>query len=216
LGFAVLAYDKRGAGASSGQYLQSSDYPAEILLRRLAADAAAMFERLAAQSDVDSTRLGFFGASQAGWIIPLAAELTHGRPRYNVVLSGNAVSTGVEQYYSDLTGDGTRPPRVADRARVEALVADFNGAPGFDPAPVLEASRTPTLWLFGDLDESGPTFESVRVLNRIRSNGNDRHTVIRYPNANHALRDTVTGKEVPIWDDLMAWLTQNQVLGPSR
>src|ERR687897_3906395 len=31
-GFAVLAYDKRGAGASTGSYLQSRDYPAEVLL----------------------------------------------------------------------------------------------------------------------------------------------------------------------------------------
>ena len=89
LGFAVLAYDKRGAGASSGLYLRSRDHPADVLLRRLAADAAAMFARLAADPEVD-TRLGFFGASQAGWIIPLAAELTRTRPRYQVILSGNA------------------------------------------------------------------------------------------------------------------------------
>jgi uncharacterized protein len=215
LGFAVLAYDKRGAGASSGLYLQSRDHPADVLLRRLAADAAAMFDEFAADPDVDTTRLGFFGASQAGWIIPLAAELTRTRLRYHVILSGNAVSTGVEQYYSDLTGDGTRPPQVADRAEIERLVLSFNGPPGFDPGPVLLASRTPTLWLLGDRDESGPTFASVRVLDTIRATGNDRYTVIRYPNANHALRDVATGEAVPIWDDMMTWLRQSQILAPS-
>ena len=208
LGFAVLAYDKRGAGASSGLYLRSSDHPADVLLRRLAADAAAMFDTMAADPNVDTTRLGFFGASQAGWIIPLAAELTRTRPRYHIILSGNAVSTGVEQYYSDLTGDGTRPPQVADRAEIERLVMSFRGPAGFDPAPVLLASRTPTLWLFGDHDESGPTFASVRVLDGIRATGNDRHTVIRYPNANHALRDIATDEAVPLWDDMAAWLRQ--------
>jgi dienelactone hydrolase len=216
LGFAVLAYDKRGAGESSGLYLRSRDYPPDVLLRRLAADAAAMFDKLAADPHVDTTMLGFFGASQAGWIIPLAAELTRTRPRYHVILSGNAVSSGVEQYYSDLTGDGTRPPQVADRADIERLVLSFDGPPGFDPAPVLLASRTPTLWLLGELDESGPTFASVRVLDAIRASGNDRHAVIRYPNANHALRDITSGEPVPIWDDMMTWLRQIHVLPPSR
>jgi len=205
-GFAVLAYDKRGAGASSGMYLQSASTPPAVLLRRLAADAAAAFDQLAAEPEVDTTRLGFFGASQAGWIIPLAAELTHARARFHILLSGPAVSTAVEQYYSDLTGDGTPPARVTDRAEVERLTLAFRGDPGFDPAPVLQLSRVPTLWLLGDRDESVPTFASVRVLDSLRATGNNRHTVIRYAHADHHLRDVATGDAVPIWDDMMAWL----------
>jgi dipeptidyl aminopeptidase/acylaminoacyl peptidase len=82
--------------------------------------------------------------------------------------------------------------------------------------PVLLASRTPTLWLLGDFDESGPTFASVRVLDAIRASGNERHAVIRYPNANHSLRDIASGEPVPIWDDMMTWLRQLHVLAPSR
>ena len=108
LGFAVLAYDKRGAGESSGEYLQSARTPPDVLLRRLAADAAAASIRSPLTLTSIPPELGFFGASQAGWIIPLAAEQTRTRPRFHVILAGNAVSTGVEQYYSDLTGDGTR------------------------------------------------------------------------------------------------------------
>ena len=212
LGFAVLAYDKRGAGASSGEYLRSASTAPDILLRRLASDAAAMFDTLTSDADVDSTRLGFFGASQAGWIIPLAAEQTRTRPRFHVILSGNAVSTGVEQYYSDLTGDGIRTPQVTDRAEIERRVLRFDGRPGFDPAPVLRASRIPTLWLFGDLDESGPTFASVRVLDALRAAGTDRHTIVRYAGANHALRDVETGKPVWLWNDMMAWLEEHRLL----
>jgi uncharacterized protein len=211
-GFAVLAYDKRGAGASSGFYMRASEHPPEVLLGRLAADAAAMFDQLATDPDVDSTRLGFFGASQAGWIIPLAAERTRTSPRFHVFLSGPAVSTGVEQYYSDLTGDGNRPARVADRAEVERLVMRFDGNPGFDPAPLLAASRVPTLWLLGDRDASVPTFATARVLDSIRARGNDRHTVVRYSNANHALQDTASGEPAPIWDQIMRWMEQVGVL----
>jgi dienelactone hydrolase len=207
LGFAVLAYDKRGAGESSGEYLRGGGDAAEGLLRRLAADAAAMFDELAKNPEIDSTRVGFFGASQAGWVIPLAAERTRIRPRFNVILAGNAVSTGVEQYYSDLTSDGTGEPQVSDPAEIERRVLGFDGPPGFDPRPVLVASSTPTVWLFGDLDQSGPTFASVLVLDDIRAGGNDRHRIIRYPNANHALRDVDTGESAPIWDDMMHWLS---------
>lgn len=216
LGFAVLSYDKRGAGASSGLYIPGRLWgdSAEAVLRGLAADAAAIMDRLATEPDVESKRVGFFGASQAGWIIPLAAELTHTRPRFNVILSGNAVPTGVEGYYSELTGDGMRAPQVADHAEIERLVLVFSGQLGFDPAPVLLASLTPTLWLLGDRDESGPTFASVRALDRIRAAGNDRHTVIRYPNANHALRDVGTGEAVPIWNDMMTWFTRSHILAP--
>jgi len=216
LGFAVLAYDKRGAGESSGEYLRSASTAPDVLLRRLAADAAAAFDTLAADPDVDTTTLGFFGASQAGWIIPLAAELTRTPPRFHVILSGNAVSTGVEQYYSDLTGDGTRAPQVTDRAEIERRVLRFDGRTGYDPAPVLGASRIPTLWRLGDLDASGPTFASVRVLDSLRAAGSDRHTVVRYPSANHALRNVATGKAVPLWNDMMAWLGENRLLAPLR
>jgi dipeptidyl aminopeptidase/acylaminoacyl peptidase len=212
LGFAVLAYDKRGAGASSGEYLQSARTPPGVLLRRLAADAAAAFDSLAADPEVDTTRIGFFGASQAGWIIPLAAELTRTPPRYHVILAGNAVSTGVEQYFSDLTGDGNRPPQITDRAEIERRVTAFQGPRGFDPAPVLFASRVPTLWLLGDRDESGPTFATVRVLDSLRAAGSERHTVIRYPNADHGLRDVTSGKSLPLWDDMMTWLRQVEII----
>lgn len=216
LGLAVLSYDKRGAGESSGIYIPGRLWgdSTETVLRGLAADAAAVMDRLATEPGVDSSRVGFLGASQAGWIIPLAAEMTRTRPRFNVILSGNAVSTGVEGYYSELTGDGTGTPQVSDPEEIERLVLGFSGQAGFDPEPVLRASLTPTLWLLGDRDESGPTFASVRVLDRIRASGNDQHTVIRYPNANHALRIVDTGESVPIWKDIRTWLMRTHILAP--
>jgi pimeloyl-ACP methyl ester carboxylesterase len=206
-GLAVLSYDKRGVGASSGVYEQRGGDGAEATLRRLAGDAARAFDALSATSGVDRERLGLFGASQAGWVIPLAAELTRTPPKFHVILSGPAVSTGAEQYYSDLTSDGTGPPPVSDRAEVERLTLAFNGRPGFDPLPFLKATRVPTLWLLGARDMSVPTFASVRALEAIRQAGNDSHTVIQYATADHSLRDVDSGRPVPLWDDVMRWLT---------
>ena len=78
--------------------------------------------------------------------------------------------------------------------------------------PTLLASRVPTLWLLGDLDESVPTFASIQVLDSIRAAGNVSHTVRRYPSANHSLRDVATGERLPVFDDMMSWLKDQGIL----
>ena len=66
LGFAVLIYDRRGSGRSSGN-LQSVDY------ETLADDAVAGQHALAKLPRVDPTKIGFWGLSQGGWLAVLAA-----------------------------------------------------------------------------------------------------------------------------------------------
>jgi fermentation-respiration switch protein FrsA (DUF1100 family) len=63
-GIATLMYDKRGTGQSSGHW--ESDY------EDLAEDALAGVKLLQAHPDVYSHQIGLCGASQAGWIIPIA------------------------------------------------------------------------------------------------------------------------------------------------
>jgi pimeloyl-ACP methyl ester carboxylesterase len=52
-GIGVLAYDKRGVGASQGVYPRNRGNNAESVLRTLAADAAAALDRLRQEPDVD-------------------------------------------------------------------------------------------------------------------------------------------------------------------
>ena len=66
LGFAVLIYDRRGSGQSSGS-LQGVDY------ETLADDAVAGQHALAELSRIDPARIGFWGLSQGGWLAVLAA-----------------------------------------------------------------------------------------------------------------------------------------------
>jgi len=205
-GIGVLAYDKRGCGASGGEYSQSAGMGAEAVLRLLAHDAEAAFGRLRDDPGVEPSRLGFFGASQASWIIPLAAERLDPRPRFHVILSGAAVSTGVEAFYSQLTGDGLRAPQTSDPIAIRTHVEGYAGPTGFDPAPTLLALRVPTLWLLGDADESVPAFATVRVLDSIRAAGNSSHTVVVYPEVDHALRHVRTRASAPLWRDIRAWL----------
>jgi dipeptidyl aminopeptidase/acylaminoacyl peptidase len=66
LGFAVLIYDRRGSGQSSGS-LQGVDY------ETLADDGVAGQHALAKFSRIDPARIGFWGLSQGGWLAVLAA-----------------------------------------------------------------------------------------------------------------------------------------------
>jgi len=65
-GFVVLSYDKRGVGGSTGDYRIAD--PEE-----LASDAAAAVAFLRSRPEVDSTKVGLFGASQGGMIEPFVA-----------------------------------------------------------------------------------------------------------------------------------------------
>ena len=66
LGFAVLVFDRRGSGESSGDFA-SADF------ETLADDAIAGQRALAKIPRVDQTRIGFWGLSQGGWLAVLAA-----------------------------------------------------------------------------------------------------------------------------------------------
>jgi len=66
-GFAVLTFDKRGCGASTGSWLTSS-------LQDMAADGRVLLEWLKARAGVDAGRIGLVGVSQGGWVAPLVAS----------------------------------------------------------------------------------------------------------------------------------------------
>jgi hypothetical protein len=84
LGMAVLTYDKRGCGGSSGDWR-------EVDLDVLAQDALAAATWLATRPEIDPRRVGLWGISQGGWITPLVASLADGLA-FVINSSGPAVS----------------------------------------------------------------------------------------------------------------------------
>ncbi len=67
-GISVFVYDKRGTGASEGEYTQNFEL--------LAADAAHALDQARSMTPGRAGRAGFFGGSQGGWVAPRAATLT--------------------------------------------------------------------------------------------------------------------------------------------
>ena len=65
-GVAVLVFDRRGSGASEGDF-ETADF------EDLAGDVIAAVEYLQSRADIDPAKIGLHGTSQGGWIAPLAA-----------------------------------------------------------------------------------------------------------------------------------------------
>ncbi|HEV2668898.1 MAG TPA: alpha/beta hydrolase, partial [Blastocatellia bacterium] len=66
-GVAVLTYDKRGSGKSTGDVQQAN-------ISDLAGDALVGTQFLKARKDIDPQRIGLMGGSEGGWVVPLAAS----------------------------------------------------------------------------------------------------------------------------------------------
>ncbi len=210
-GIAALAYDKRGVGESGGQYPTFNVADCRPLLEGLTDDLLAAVAYLRTRDDIDHDRIGLYGGSQAGWIMPLAAS--RGEIAFIVSISGPAVSCGEEDLYSRLTGDDPGPyranPLSSDeiRRRMEA----FAGPHGFRPAEILASLDVPTLWVLGTGDRSVPTWMTVDVLDGIRAAGNEAHTVLLFEGGDHSLRGP-GGRPIEYRPRVVAWLEQQGIL----
>ena len=194
-GFAVLRFDKRGAGESTGRYVNVgvTDSPERFPL--LASDVAAAVRLLRTRPEIDGRRIGLAGVSQAGWILPHAAREL-GDVAFVLILSGPVCTVGQEVFYSNIV------ERDASRTIPEAQAAmpAFNGAPGYDPLPVLRTLTTPTLWVLGLDDRSIPIELTLENLKALKTAG--RPVEWRtYPGLGHSLGPH-------IWDDIGPWIAR--------
>ena len=184
LGFTVLAYDKRGAGDSGGRY------PGELAttqnLNVYAADAAACLRYLSSWPGVDPRRVGFHGGSQGGWTVPLAIRAVPATA-FAVLASAPAVSVDQQGTWAGYT-NGSRQWRAAPQSEIDAGFQ--TPSVGYDPGPVLAATKTPILWLNGELDGQVPTRLNTQVLNRL---GRPNFESIVFPGTGHSLLQSGTG-----------------------
>lgn len=199
-GYAIFQYDKRGVGDSGGVYSGVSAGTSERLMAGLASDAAAAAEFLATQPQIDSAHIGLFGASQAGWIAPQAADLSD-KVSFIALISGPAVTVGIENLYSRMTDDQNGAISEAQVEEYSQSIANYDFDFGYDPRGAIAALRIPALWILGARDASQPTRETAAILEEIRAT-NDNITIFVYPNGNHFLSGQAYMDEV-----LLPWLS---------
>ncbi len=192
-GFAVLRYDKRGTGFSTGGFNEVTTENSVAQIGLLAADMVAAVRTLKSAAGVDPNRIGFFGVSQAGWVMPLAASQTTD-VKFIAAVVGPTVAVGPLYYYA---GQATDPAKTFDA--LSQLLAAYGGATGYDPRPSLQALSIPMLYQMATTDRVVPTRESIAVLNTLIAAGKPI-TVMQYPGG-HELRETQT-----FVADLLTWL----------
>jgi dienelactone hydrolase len=182
-GYAVLLCDKRGVGRSSGHY-EGENNVSTANIELLASDAAAALRTLAAYPGVRSDAVGFWGVSQAGWIIPRAAAL-NGHAAFMMIVSGPTTTTGEQMEYSRITGEHD-PGTGMTTQDAEQLMSERSPT-GFDPVPDLETLNIPGLWLQGDHDWRIPAVKSVGILDRLIKESNRPYAYHIFTGAGHAI-----------------------------
>ena len=181
-GVAVLSYDKRGVGESQGVCCPGDRGDFDLI----AADATEAVNSLRSVEGIDARHVGLVGASQAGWLVPVAAVRSP-NVAFTAVADGPTVTQGEERLYSLLTGEeGAGGGSLSNRA--VAFRLKRVGPSDFDPLPFLERMPVPGLWLYGDHDRSIPTDQCVSILRRINAAGKD-FSVVTFPGAGHGLLD---------------------------
>jgi uncharacterized protein len=119
-GIAVLGYDKRGVGGSTGDWNTAS-------FDDLAGDVVAAFEYLKKRSDIDPAHIGLLGVSQAGWVMPLAAVRARDLA-FLISISGAGVpaaETTIDQAQNEMIARGMKPQTIADVVALMKLQYEF-------------------------------------------------------------------------------------------
>jgi pimeloyl-ACP methyl ester carboxylesterase len=221
-GIALLGYDKRGVGASTGDWNTAT-------FEDLAGDVVAACAFLKGRADIDPARIGVLGISQAGWIMPIAAVRSRDIA-FLVSISGAGVppaETTIDQTRNELTTTGAPAPMIeniiglmrlqydyartgngwdAYAAKRAEMVARMGQAPPslpgtaddpywasvrrfyfYDPATTLPKLTTPTLAVWGALDNNIMAGKNKAAWERaLRASGNRDYTLTVLPNADHA------------------------------
>jgi pimeloyl-ACP methyl ester carboxylesterase len=142
-GIAVFVYDKRGTGASQGEYTQNFELLADDAVAALAQARAMMKGRF--------SRAGYFGGSQGGWVAPLAAT----RSRADFVAVGfGLVASPIEEDHEQMLSEATELGLGADarklidrlsRATASLLLSGFTQ--GFQELTAVRRDLTPQPWV---------------------------------------------------------------------
>jgi len=145
-GVGVFVYAKRGSGGSEGHYTQD--------FYVLAEDAAAAVVEARRLAGARVSRVGLHGASQGGWVAPLAAA----RIPVDFVIVGFGMAYGVlsedsDQVVQDLEARGWGPEVLGQAREITDVTGAFvasHGAVGFEGLEAVRARYRAEPW-FADI-----------------------------------------------------------------
>ena len=201
-GISLLTYDKRGVGKSGGVYAGpevGTNNVDSLNINLLAKDARAALNKIKNYSN--DTPIGLLGFSQAGWIIPIAAN---NNPLVNfMVLFSCPTITSLEQlrfqfytngntnFWINHTEEDARNHIKNDSDRYQFISTD--------PKVALRNISAPSLWLFGEKDIQIPVKLCIEQINTLKSEGKPfEYTLFSNLGHNTAFTDDKSHVEIAI------------------
>ena len=208
-GIAVLTYDKRGVGESGGVYVGPSVGTNNIdsgNLHLLSHDANAGVKTLRKYLKNKKLPIGLIGFSQAGWIIPIAAN-QNSQIAYMVLFSCPTITTLEQlrfQFYTNGNNKFWEDHTEADAREHINNDPDKYQFKATDPKASLNTLSIPGLWLFGELDIQIPVKMCIEQLNTLKANGKPFEYVL-FSTLGH---NTVSGNNTTPFDISIQWIKQ--------
>jgi dienelactone hydrolase len=175
-GIAVLTYDKRGVGESSGVYVGPSVGTNNIdttNLNLLSQDTNAAVNIFQTYLKDKKTPIGLVGFSQAGWIIPIAAS-KNPQIEFMVLFSCPTITTLEQlrfQFYTNGNNEFWENHTELDAREHIKNDSDRYQFTAIDPKIFLNSLSIPGLWLFGEKDIQIPVKLCIEQLNTFKVQG---------------------------------------------
>lgn len=158
-GIAVITYDHRGVGKSTGDRRAS--------FSTLADDACAAIRYLGTRKEVEPTRIGLRGQSQGAWIAPLAA--TRAPVAFAILTGGGGVRPWESEMYAipaRMRADGFSDAEIAEATKyMEKLFAVGRSGENWEELSAMMADfrRRGVTW-FGNYGPVPPSLAYLREL----------------------------------------------------
>jgi pimeloyl-ACP methyl ester carboxylesterase len=187
---AVITYDRRGNGDSTGSYERPNTANTAWLVPLFAGDVADVAGYLKQEG---FARVGLIGTSMGGWVNVAAAARTSAIG-FVICMNGGASSVGVSDEFDHLTDEGMSIEEAT------ALARAYEGEAGYDPANDLVKLAQPMLWIFGAEDDSNPTRLDSEIVEALRAKGKP-FAIITLADTNHDLINLKTNAFNTDWVD---------------
>lgn len=198
-GVAAFVYDKRGTGGSTGDR-------ATVTFDQLADDAVAAVRWVRTQPGIAPDKVGLWGISQGGWVVPTAAARSSD-VGFIITISASGVSPGEQERWrigNNLFYAGLGPAALDVGGKAWDVLFSTrelrplrDAAPGLwwhgldpalEPRAIWERVQQPVLAIWGEVDGIVPGRESLEIVRTaLERAGNPRYRLRVFPRAEHNL-----------------------------